>query len=54
MSDKIALERRYGATNYAPLPIVLSRGEGPWLWDDEGRKYSTCSPRTGGELHMAT
>jgi ornithine--oxo-acid transaminase len=39
MSDKIALERRYGATNYAPLPIVLSRGEGPWLWDDEGRKY---------------
>ncbi|HUL56341.1 MAG TPA: ornithine--oxo-acid transaminase [Usitatibacter sp.] len=39
MSDKIALERRYGATNYAPLPVVLSRGEGVWLWDDEGRRY---------------
>ena len=39
MSDKIALEQRYGATNYAPLPVVLSRGEGAWLWDDEGRRY---------------
>src|SRR6185436_2526509 len=39
MSDKIALEQRYGATNYAPLPVVLSRGEGVWLWDDEGRRY---------------
>lgn len=39
MSDKIALERRYGATNYAPLPVVLTRGEGCWLWDVEGRRY---------------
>ena len=39
MSDKIALERRYGARNYDPLPVVLSRGEGVWLWDDEGRRY---------------
>jgi ornithine--oxo-acid transaminase len=39
MGDKIALERRYGATNYEPLPVVLSRGEGVWLWDDEGRRY---------------
>ena len=39
MSDKIALERRYGATNYSPLPVVLSRGEGVWLWDDQGRRY---------------
>jgi ornithine--oxo-acid transaminase len=39
MSDKIALERRYGATNYEPLPVVLSRGEGVWLWDEEGRRY---------------
>ena len=39
MSDKIALEKRYGATNYAPLPVVLARGEGVWLWDDEGRRY---------------
>ena len=39
MSDKIALERRYGATNYAPLPVVLTRGEGVWLWDDQGERY---------------
>ena len=39
MSDMIALERRYGAANYAPLPVVLSRGEGVWLWDVEGRRY---------------
>ena len=39
MSDGIALEQRYGATNYAPLPVVLSRGKGVWLWDDEGRRY---------------
>ncbi len=39
MSDKIALEKRYGATNYAPLPVVLTRGEGVWLWDESGRRY---------------
>ncbi len=39
MGDKIALEKRYGATNYAPLPVVLSRGEGVWLWDEDGRRY---------------
>ncbi|WP_189050631.1 ornithine--oxo-acid transaminase [Aliidongia dinghuensis] len=33
------LERRYGAQNYLPIPVVLSRGEGVWLWDDQGRKY---------------
>jgi ornithine--oxo-acid transaminase len=39
MSERIALERRHGATNYDPLPIVLTRGEGPWLWDEQDRKY---------------
>ena len=39
MGDKIALEKTYGATNYAPLPVVLARGEGAWLWDDQGRRY---------------
>jgi len=39
MRDTIALEGRYGATNYAPLPVVLTRGEGVWLWDVEGRRY---------------
>jgi ornithine--oxo-acid transaminase len=39
MSENIALERRHGATNYDPLPVVLARGEGPWLWDEHGRRY---------------
>ncbi len=39
MGDKIALERRYGARNYDPLPVVLARGEGVWLWDEDGRRY---------------
>jgi ornithine--oxo-acid transaminase len=39
MSDRIALERRHGATNYDPLPIVLARGEGVWLWDEDGKRY---------------
>ena len=33
------LEARHGAHNYHPLPVVLSRGEGVYLWDPEGRRY---------------
>ena len=39
MSDRIALERRYGAGNYDPLQVVLSRGEGVWLYDEQGRRF---------------
>jgi ornithine--oxo-acid transaminase len=39
MSDRIALERRHGATNYDPLPVVFTRGEGAWLWDEQGKRY---------------
>lgn len=35
----IALENKYGAHNYHPLPVVLSRGEGVYVWDVEGKKY---------------
>jgi ornithine--oxo-acid transaminase len=35
----IDLEERYGAHNYHPLPVVLSRGEGVYLWDVEGKRY---------------
>ncbi|WP_262918402.1 ornithine--oxo-acid transaminase [Belliella filtrata] len=35
----IELEEKYGAHNYHPLPVVLSRGEGVFLWDVEGEKY---------------
>jgi ornithine--oxo-acid transaminase len=33
------LEARHGAHNYHPLPVVLSRGQGVFLWDPEGRRY---------------
>ncbi len=33
------LEARHGAHNYHPLPVVLTRGEGVYLWDPEGRRY---------------
>jgi acetylornithine/succinyldiaminopimelate/putrescine aminotransferase len=32
-------ERRYGAHNYDPLPVVLARGDGAYLFDVEGRRY---------------
>jgi ornithine--oxo-acid transaminase len=35
----IALEERYGAHNYHPLPVVIARAEGCWVWDTEGRQY---------------
>ncbi|MCC5920540.1 MAG: ornithine--oxo-acid transaminase [Cyclobacteriaceae bacterium] len=35
----IALEDKHGAHNYHPLPVVLARGEGVFMWDVEGKKY---------------
>lgn len=35
----IELENKYGAHNYEPLPVVLTRGEGVYVWDVEGKKY---------------
>lgn len=37
--DYIELERQYGATNYKPLEVVLTRGQGIWVWDVEGNRY---------------
>lgn len=37
--EAIALENKYGAHNYHPLPVVLSRGEGVYVWDAEGKRY---------------
>ncbi|RNC87117.1 MAG: ornithine--oxo-acid transaminase [Winogradskyella sp.] len=37
--DAIHLEDKYGAHNYHPLPVVLSRGEGVHVWDVEGKQY---------------
>lgn len=38
----IELEERYGAHNYHPLPVVLAKGEGVYVWDVEGKKYLDC------------
>ncbi len=60
--DYIALENQYNAHNYQPLDVVLTRGEGVWVWDVDGRKYldflaaysavnqGHCHPRIVGAL----
>lgn len=37
--DYIEREEKYGAHNYHPLPVVLDRGEGPFVWDIDGKRY---------------
>jgi ornithine--oxo-acid transaminase len=60
--ELMAMEARYGAHNYHPLPVVLSRGEGVLVWDVEGKQYydflaaysavnqGHCHPRILGAL----
>jgi ornithine--oxo-acid transaminase len=38
----INLDNTYGAHNYHPIPVVVSRARGVWVWDPEGRKYLDC------------
>jgi ornithine--oxo-acid transaminase len=38
-AEAIALEDKHGAHNYHPLPVVLNKGEGVYVWDVEGKKY---------------
>ncbi len=40
--ELIALEEKYGAHNYHPLDVVLTKGEGVWVYDVEGNKYLDC------------
>ncbi|WP_317125737.1 ornithine--oxo-acid transaminase [Flammeovirga pectinis] len=53
--EAIELEKKYGANNYAPLPVVLERGEGVFVWDVEGNKYydflSAYSAVNQGHVH---
>ncbi len=48
--DYIEKEDKFGAHNYHPLPVVLDKGQGVFVWDVEGRKYfamnSSYSPST--------
>ena len=41
-STLIELEEQYGAHNYKPLDVVLSRGEGVWVWEVDGNRYMEC------------
>ena len=41
-TDFISLEHRFGAHNYKPLDVVLSRGEGVYVWDVDGYRYLDC------------
>ncbi len=53
--DAISLENKYGAHNYHPLPVVLTKGEGVYVWDVEGKKYydflSAYSSLNQGHCH---
>ncbi len=40
--DLLETEHRLGAHNYKPLPVVLARGQGVWVWDTEDRRYLDC------------
>jgi ornithine--oxo-acid transaminase len=54
-ADYIALEEKYGAHNYHPLDVVLTRGDGVWVYDVEGKKYLDClsaySALNQGHIH---
>jgi ornithine--oxo-acid transaminase len=51
----VELSETYGAHNYHPLPVVIERGEGVWVWDVEGKKYldflSAYSALNQGHCH---
>ncbi len=55
MSDLAQLEQTYGSQNYAPLPVILAKGEGVYLWDDKGNRYldmmSAYSAVSHGHCH---
>lgn len=40
--ELVAVEAELGAHNYKPLDVVLSRGEGVWVWDADGKRYMDC------------
>ena len=49
------LEATYGAKNYKPIPVVITKAKGSWVWDPEGKKYLDClsaySAVNQGHLH---
>ena len=53
--ESMALESKFGAKNYKPIPVVISKAKGVWVWDPEGKKYLDClsaySAVNQGHLH---
>jgi len=53
--EYMEMESTYGAHNYHPIPVVISKAEGVWVWDPEGRKYmdmlSSYSALNQGHRH---
>ena len=53
--DFMGIESEYGAYNYKPIPVVISKAKGVWVWDPEGNKYLDClsaySAVSQGHLH---
>ncbi|MEA3475896.1 MAG: ornithine--oxo-acid transaminase [Candidatus Cloacimonadota bacterium] len=53
--ESMELEEKYGAHNYQPLPVVIAKGEGVYVWDPEGKKYydflSAYSALNQGHCH---
>ena len=41
-SELLAIEKQYGAHNYHPLPIVVERAQGVWVYDTAGKRYLDC------------
>ena len=54
-NEYIQLESEYLAHNYEPLPVIIHKGEGSWLWDKQGNRYldmmSAYSAVSHGHLH---
>ncbi|MEP6609166.1 MAG: ornithine--oxo-acid transaminase [Burkholderiaceae bacterium] len=54
-AQSIAIEQDVAAPNYAPIPVVLERGQGSWLWDADGKRYldfmSAYSAVSHGHVH---
>ncbi|UGA48783.1 ornithine--oxo-acid transaminase [Bradyrhizobium quebecense] len=42
VTDFLATEAQFGTHNYEPIGVVLSRGEGVWVWDTDGNRYLDC------------
>ncbi|MCP1834734.1 ornithine--oxo-acid transaminase [Bradyrhizobium sp. USDA 4518] len=42
VTDFLATEAQFGTYNYEPIGVVLSRGEGVWVWDTDGNRYLDC------------